>query len=319
MSLRNTSKYARQLSTTLNAALPIDRALATLARTAPTRQMRRASRDVNDSIAAGSSLTQAFDKHSQLFPEFFRKMIHVGESAGRLENVAESLASYYEKRYQIAREARRELYPILAYFSLLIIAIHCVLYIIGDLVTLRTSTDVLAWALLLSMAVVAAYHFSRGFREAVGTALFHIPLVQRLVRKFCLSKFCEGMDLAWGAGMDVRTAITLSAEASGNAAFRKRALRARDFIEQGDLVSDALDKTGVFPYEAIQVFIVGEETGKLHESMRNVANMTREQAAEQLRLTLVLGIRAIYVLGILYIGMVIVSFYMRIYGGLLGR
>jgi type II secretory pathway component PulF len=319
MSLRNISNYAKQFSTTLNAALPINRALETLARTAPTRQMRSASREVNKSISAGSTLTQALEKQSHVFPDFFIKMIHVGESTGRLEHVAASLASYYEKRYEIAREARRELYPILAYFSLLLVALLFVLYIIGDLATLRTSADVAAWTLLIGMTLWAAYYFSRSFRQAMGTALFHIPFVHRLVRKFCLSKFCEGMELAWGAGMEVRTAITLSAEAAGNAAFRKRVLRARNSIEHGALVSQALQKTGVFPFEAVQIFTVGEETGKLHESMKNVARLAREQATEQLRLTLVLGIRAIYVVGILYIGFVIISFYSRIYSGLLGR
>ena len=303
----------------LNSGLPIDRLLKTLSRTAPTQQMRRASLQMKESIAAGATLTQAFEKHDRIFPEFFTRMIQVGENTGHLEQVAARTASYYERQYEIAREVKGELIPILGYFALLIAAIHSVLYIIGDRVALRTSADVLAWSLLFLMAIWAAYYFSRGVRDAVRSALFYIPLIERLVRKFCLARFGETMEFAWGAGMEVTTAVNLAAESAGNPVFRKRALRAREHIERGDTVSQALEKTGVFPFEAIQVFEVGEETGRLHESMGNVAKLAREQATETLRLTLVLGIRIIYVLGIICIGFVIIRMYMKVYGGLLGR
>ncbi|MDP2897034.1 MAG: type II secretion system F family protein [bacterium] len=319
MSLKTLSRYANQFSMGLNSGLPLDRLLKTLSRTAPTRQMRAASRQMKESIGAGSTLTQAYEKYNRIFPEFFTRMIQVGESTGHLEQAVASVASYYDRRYAIAREVKRELIPIVGYFGLLIVAIQFVLYIIGDMVTLRTSGDVLAWGLLLVMVVWASYYFSRPVRDGVHSALFYVPLIQRLVRKFSLAKFTEAMGFAWGAGMDVTTAVNLAAESAGNPVFRKRALRARDYIERGDTVSQALQKTGVFPFEAIQIFEVGEETGRLHESMGNVAKLAREQATETLRLTLVLGIRAIYTLGVIYIGFVIIRLYMTVYGGLLGR
>jgi type IV pilus assembly protein PilC len=303
----------------LNSGLPLDRLLETLSRTAPTPLMRAASRQIKESVGAGSTLTQAFEKHPRIFPEFFTRMILVGERTGRLEQVAASIASYYERRYAIAREVKRELIPIVGYFGLLIVAIHFVLYIIGDRVALRTSADVLAWSILLVLGIWAAYYFSAAVRDGVHSALFYIPLIERLVRKFCLARFTEVMELAWGAGMDATTAVTLAAEGAGNPVFRNRALRAREHIERGETVSQALQKTGVFPFEAIQLFEVGEETGKLHESMGNVAKLAREQATETLRLTLVLGIRALYVLGIIYIGFVIIRLYMTVYSGILGR
>jgi type II secretory pathway component PulF len=319
MSLKTVSRYANQFSMGLNSGLPMDRLLTTLSRTAPTRQMRAATREIKESIGGGSTLAQAFEKHTRIFPEFFTRMIQVGESTGHLEQFAASIASYYERRYAIAREVKRELIPIVGYFGLLIVGIHFVLYIIGDTVALRTSADVLAWSILLVMGIWAAYYFSKAVRNAVHSALFHVPLIERLVRKFCLARFSETMEFAWGAGMDVTTAVNLAAESAGNPAFRKRALRAREYIERGDTVSQALQKTGVFSFEAIQLFEVGEESGRLHESMGNVAKLAREQATETLRLTLVLGIRAIYTLGVIYIGFVIIRLYMTVYSGILGR
>jgi len=275
---------------------------------------------MNQSIGAGSTLTQAFEKHSRVFPEFFTKMIRVGETTGRLEQVAASLSSYYEQRYDIARTARHELYPILAYFGLLMGAILVIESIKNPTAALEKYSETLPWVILAGMAVWAAYYFSQGFRDALGRLLFHVPFVNRLARKFSLSKFCEGMRLASEAGLDVNAAIKLSAEGAGNAAFRKRVLRACDHIEKGASISESLERTAVFPLQALQMFTVGEETGKLHEAMGHVSKHARGEALAALRTALVLGIRALYVLLLIYIAFKVVGFwtghYRRILEGL---
>jgi len=318
MSLKTIFNYTNQLSTSLNAALPIDRVLEVLARTAPTRQLRAASRDMKKSIASGSTLTQAFERHRHLFPDFFTKMIGVGEHTGKLEDVTKSLASYYEQRYEISRALRKELFIILPYFAVLMLLVLFVERILRGPAALQGYLDVFGWIALIAVALFAAYYFSFGFRNAVGAALFHLPFIGRLVKKLALSRFSEGMRLASEAGLDIGSTIRLSSESSGNFVFRKRALRAAEYIEKGSSISEALDKTGVFPFEAIQMFIVGEETGKLHESMGHVSRLAREQALFNLHVTMVLGVRALYVCGVLYVAFKIVSFWSAIYGGLLG-
>jgi type II secretory pathway component PulF len=317
MSLKNISNYSKQLSTTLNSGLSIDRVLETVSRTAPTKRMRTVSREIKQSIDSGSTLTQAVEQYPRTFPDFFRQAIHVGERTGKLEHVAASLSSYYEQRYAIARKVRAELYPILAYAALLIGMVVLIEFITGGKPAVMGLVDLLAWPVLAAMALWSAFYFSQGFRSALGSVLFHIPFVGRFVRKFSLSKFCEGLQLGLEAGVDVRTAITLSADASGNAAFRKRALRALEKIEQGATLSDSLAGTGVFPFDAVQMFIVGEETGKLPQSMAHVANLTREQATESLHLTLILGIRFVYLLVMIGMAIRVVSFYTRLYSGIL--
>jgi len=318
MSLKNIFHYAKQFSTSLNAGLPVNRVLETLARTAPTKRLRTTSVEVNRSIGSGSTLSQAFEKHGRILPDFFTKMISVGESTGRLEDVTSSLSSYYEQRYAIARAVRGELYPIVFYLGFLMLLILSIEWLTGGAAALEGYADTTAWGLLAAMAVWATYHFSRGFRDALGSLLLHFPLVNRLVRKLCLSKFCEGMKLASESGLDIGTAIRLSAEASGNAAFRKRTQGALEHIEKGSSISEAMERTGVFPFEAIQMFTVGEETGKLHEAMGHVSKLAREEALQTLRVTMVLGVRAIYTLGILYCAYRVLRFWAAYYHGILG-
>lgn len=315
MSLKNTFHYTKQLSTCLNGGLPINRVLDVLARTAPTRQLRAVSSAVKQSISSGSTLTQAFEKHGRILPDFFTRMISVGERTGRLEEVTSSLSSYYEHRYATSRTVKKELYPIVVYFGVLMLLILVIERIMGGPEALGRYTDALAWVAMGGMAVWGAYYFSGGFRDAIGSLLFHLPFVGRLVRKLCLSRFSEGMRLASETGLDISSAIKLSSESSGNPAFRKCALRASEYIEKGSSISESLEKTGVFSFAAIQMFTVGEETGKLHEAMGHVSKHAREEALTTLHLTMVLGVRAFYILGVLYFAYKILSFWSKIYGG----
>jgi len=317
MSTKNIFNYAKQFSTGLNAALPINRVLETLSRTAPTKGMRAASKEVNRSIESGATLAQAFERHSNIFPDFLIRMIEVGEKTGRLEQVAESLATHYEERLRTARAVRQELYPIVAHLSVLMALIVLIGWLMEGVAALTGYADAGAWTALVITAVWAAYNLSRGFRDAVGAAWFQFPFVRRLVLKFCLSRFCEAMRMSLEAGLDIGAAIKLSADSCGNSAYRKRVMRALEHIEKGASISESLDKTGVFPFDVMQMLIVGEESGKLHEAMEHVANLAREQATQNLRLVLVLGIRGLYVMFLLYTAFMVVSFYMKIYGGIL--
>ncbi len=316
MSVKTLFNYASQLSRSLNAALPINRALEVLARTAPTRQLRTVSRDVKKSIASGSTLTQAYEKHRRIFPAFFTKMIGVGERTGKLEQVTESLASYYENRYRIHLAMKKELTPILFYFWILMMLVLAIERILGGPGALQKYLDAAAWAAILALSLGSACYFSPEFRAALGSLLFHFPFIGRLVRKFGLSRFSEGMRLASEAGLDINSAIKLSSESSGNSAFQKRALRAKEYIEKGSSISEALDKTGVFSFAAIQMFTVGEETGKLHESMAHVAKHSREEALATLHITMAMGIKVFYILGVLYFAFKALSFGMSYYRGI---
>lgn len=321
MSLKTIYNYTSQLSTCLNGGLPINRVLDVLARTAPTRQLRAVSNEVKESISSGSTLTQAFEKHGRILPDFFTKMISVGERTGRLEEVTSSLSSYYEYRYETSRTVKKELYPIVVYFAVLMALVVFIGWVSASTpenrkAVLQRYTHALAWIAMGGMALWGAYHFSQGFRDAIGSLLFHLPFVGRLVRKLCLSRFSEGMQLASETGLDIGSAIKLSSESSGNPAFRKRALRASEYIEKGSSISEALEKTGVFSFEAIQMFTVGEETGKLHEAMGHVSKHAREEALTTLHLTMVIGVRLFYILGVLYFAYKVLSFWTSYYQGI---
>ena len=78
------------------------------------------------SIESGSSITRAFDK-TEVFPNYFIKMLEVGESTGRLDTVLASLAEYYAGIDEISTSVKSAI----AYPSVLLIIVFAVIILLS--------------------------------------------------------------------------------------------------------------------------------------------------------------------------------------------
>lgn len=78
------------------------------------------------SIETGSSITRAFDK-TEVFPNYFIKMLEVGESTGRLDTVLASLADYYAGIDEISTSVKSAI----AYPSVLLIIVFAVIILLS--------------------------------------------------------------------------------------------------------------------------------------------------------------------------------------------
>lgn len=78
------------------------------------------------SIETGSSITRAFDK-TEVFPNYFIKMLEVGESTGRLDTVLASLADYYASIDEISTSIKSAI----AYPSVLLIIVFAVIILLS--------------------------------------------------------------------------------------------------------------------------------------------------------------------------------------------
>ena len=86
------------------AGVPILQGLATTLPGSGNRQIEAALRQVMGQIEAGAGLSAAFAQ-SQLFPPLVLRMLHLGESTGRLDHALGNVAYFYHRdiRETVAR------------------------------------------------------------------------------------------------------------------------------------------------------------------------------------------------------------------------
>ena len=315
--LRHLMFYADQLALGIDSGLPITRVLRSLEQTAPTRRLKTISHDVREQIERGETLANAFRRFRTSFPAMFVSLIEVGERTGHLEGVAKELAEYYRQRYLVVQQLKWSLFPLAVY------ALACVsgIILIGYLIGGQDSSVLYRSFLQLGLAVVmflgipwALYKLFPAFRDGFRSLFSILWPVSALMRKFSIYRFSESMALGLHAGMEIRATIRFSAESMGDPRMQRRALRAVEYIDQGQSIAQALTNTGIFPRLIVDLYETGEQSGRLFEMMQRVATVTKEQAQEAVKAFSKSVWIILYTGLIVYVGYMVITFWRRIYG-----
>src|ERR687897_2094474 len=105
--------FSRQLSTMINAGLPIVRALYILSEQTENPKLVDVVVAVRKDVEAGSSLSEALEKHPKVFSRLYVEMIKAGEIGGILDGVLLRLADQLERDQDLRRKIRSAMaYPI---------------------------------------------------------------------------------------------------------------------------------------------------------------------------------------------------------------
>jgi type IV pilus assembly protein PilC len=311
-----------QLESLLRAGVPLLDALADLRDSAPGHAMRQVAADLIDRIETGSTLSEAMAAQSALSDPLLVGLLRTGELTGRLPDVLADLVANLKWQDALATKTRKALrYPL--FVSVVIFAVigFLMVYLVPQLsqflagmgramplqtrALIATSQFVVAaWPVLLFSPLAAwgaarlALARSAGLRLWRDGLLLRLPLFGDALRKIALARFANTFALMFGSGIPVLDALEHCEAAAGNLAVADGLGRARTMVAQGSTVSDAFAALQIFPSFVVRMVKVGEMTGQLDVSLRNVSQFFARDIDEQLdrlqsmiepALTLVMG------------------------------
>jgi len=106
--------FTRQLSTMIDAGLPLIQGLEILASQQENKTLKKILMDTKSDIEGGSTFADALKKHPKQFDRLFCNMVAAGEMGGILDDVLKRLADYMEKALRLKRKVKGALtYPII--------------------------------------------------------------------------------------------------------------------------------------------------------------------------------------------------------------
>lgn len=318
ISNRNASIYCDQLATLLAAGVPLDRALETLRRNAPSRGLRRMTADFARRIEQGETFAGAVAAHRCRVPRLVVGFFEIGERTGRLPEVARSLSKYYQGQWELARDTMSQLLPIFFYFAICAAAIVFIQYVRSgwNATMLQRAGEHAALAIFGVVLVAVAIKLVPPVRTAFAFVASSLPVLAGIMRHYAVSRFALSMQVSLATGLDVRRTIELSADAMANPVLTPRVRRAAEWLDEDLTIAEALGRTHVFDRETISLFETGELTGRLVETMEKVAEASRFRAVTAARAGAKVLTIVIYVGMILFVAYTIISLYMQHYSGL---
>jgi type IV pilus assembly protein PilC len=106
--------FSRQLSTLINAGLPLVQSLRTVTNQTRNKTLKLAANQIITDVESGQALSVALAKHPAIFNQIFVSLVAAGETSGTLDKALERLASQQEKDAEIMSKVHGAMvYPLI--------------------------------------------------------------------------------------------------------------------------------------------------------------------------------------------------------------
>ena len=287
--------FSRQLSSFLEAGIPVLDALEIVAQQTASPQMRIVVNDVRASIHRGTSFAAGVDAHPEVFPAFYRAMLTSAEYTGNLDSVLSQLSEYLERDIAAKRQVKSALtYPIVvlvvAFAAMIVMSVFVLPKFTGLYASLGAKLPLptrmligftnfmtnywlfvlgaVALGLVVAFVVMGGKH-GKSRRDVL---VMKLPVIGTLFQLISLERFCRVLSSLSSAGVPLPVAIGLSADSTNNTLFQTNMVTVREALVRGGGLYEPMAETGLFPIAARQMIQVGERTGMLGNQLGKAAS-----------------------------------------------
>ncbi|MGD0617312.1 MAG: type II secretion system F family protein [Bryobacteraceae bacterium] len=278
--------FTQELSTLLNATIPLDRALSITAELTERESFRFIVHDVLRVLKGGKSLADSLATHPEYFGELYVNMVRAGEASGSLAVIFERLGEFERTR----DELRNYIISSLVYPALLTLVGCTSIFILLKFVVPRFAEvfeDSRVPMPLPTQIMMNASHFVETWGVPIIAGLFllvllhqawirtvsgrlkwdgfrlKIPLLGIALRKAETARFARAMGTLVAASVPLVQCINISRAILNNRRMARSLESVAQGVKRGEGISGPLKRAGEFPPLASHLLMVGEETGRI--------------------------------------------------------
>ena len=327
--------FTQELSTLLNAGVPLDRTLSITAELTDRPEFRSLILDILRILKGGKSLADSLAAHPRHFSELYVNMVRAGEASGSLQQIFERLSEFERTRDDLRGYIISSLiYPALltvvgigSIFILLNFVVPKFALIFSDprmiiptptLIMLRVSEFVQTWWLTAFIVAVVGviglvnYIRTDGGRLWWDSFRLKVPALGDALRKAETARFGRAMGTLIASSVPLVQSLGIARSILNNRRMSQTLDSVAQGVKRGEGIAGPLAKAGQFPPLASHLLSVGEETGRLDMMFNRMADIyERETRAAIQRFTALFEPMIILVMG-LVIGSLILSLMLAI-------
>lgn len=286
--------FTKQLKTMLNAGIPVLQSLDVLRDQTENPRLKSAIVSIAADIKSGGSLSKAFAKHGDIFPELYCNMIRAGEISGTLTEVLDRLIYIVDHEFKVKKDIKSALtYPIVVVVALVAAFFTLILFVLPQFVKMFASSgialplptriclgiyDVLTkyWYLAGGTIGGLVFALSAYFRTEAGKIardgfLLGLPILGPVFKKAAMARFASIFAILQASGITVLEAMDILTGTIGNAYIARDFQNLRVKLEQGRGLSGPLRSCKSFTPMMVSMITIGEETGNMEEMLKEAA------------------------------------------------
>jgi type IV pilus assembly protein PilC len=299
--------FSRQLSTLINAGLPIIQSLQTVSDQTPNKKLKEVVSKIIADIEAGSSFANALGKFPKVFNNIYVSLIAAGETSGTLDVALERLANQQEKDAEIISKVRGAMiYPMIVLLVMLAVIIFMLTTVLPQVqnlydglpgVKLPLITVILLkcsyaithywWALIVAMGIAGVFS-TRWARTVTGKRIvdrlkMRAWPVGPLFTKLYMARFSRTGATLVGSGVPLLQMLNITAQAVNNVLISETILAASEKVKGGKALSDSLMGNPYFPDLVPNMIHIGEQSGALETMLGKCADYFEKEVDTQIK------------------------------------
>ena len=296
----------RQLSTMIIAGLPLVDSLALLEGQTRNASLKAVLGDVIQSIRGGNPFSQALKTHPKQFSKIYIALVSAGEKSGKLDVVLERLADNLEKTRSFRSKLKTAMiYPLIIVVGIVLLTMIMMIFVIPQLTEIYSSFDVelplptriligmsdfmvhFWWLVIAAMIGIAAW-FPSFTKTDGGSRLLDViglraPVFGSLKKDMIMAEMTRTLGLLVGAGVPILEGLEIVADALDSRSYTESTMEIAHKVEKGFPLGLMFSQNPAYPPIVGQMLIVGEETGKVDETMDRISKYFEQQADEKVK------------------------------------
>lgn len=322
-----------QLAIELKAGLPLVSSLQLVAENEEDKNLKQILVDVADDVQAGNELADSFAKRGPKLPRTFIETIRAGEQSGRLDECFDRLQKYYENSATVGSKVKSALiYPVmLIAVAVIVVAIIMIKAVpvfetsfasLGNELPAPTRiliaiSHFLTDNILLLIAIIAViaifivvFGKSDTGRHFYAKLALTFPGIKLVTKMNGATQMASTLCTMLAAGLPLVQAARITAEVADNLLISEDIDAATDGVVEGNRFGDGLKKSKWLPTLLLEMTSVGEQTGKLEDTLTVVGDYYTKEvttAVEQALgimepcITIVLALLVVFILLSVYL------------------
>jgi type II secretory pathway component PulF len=329
--------FTEQLAHLLGAGLTLDEALAILVRRLKHPRLRGLAQSLHRALVDGRSLSQALREFPHIFSPLYVNLVSAGEASGALPVILQRLVAHLAAIKSLRDRVQQALlYPAVLVVAGLGLIVTFMTVMVPRLTSFFKGTGqplppatrllvaaneaIIHYGWLAVPLGLAAYAGHRLFtQQAEGrliwdSLLWRLPLYGRIIRYRFYAQFARTLGTLLENGVTMLRSLELLEEISGNTFVAARTREARKAVVDGATLSTALAGQALLPELFIDMLAVGEQTGKLSNTMHMIAGVYERELDKQIQIVSTLIPPLVMIVIAAVVGLVVYGIMSAVFG-----
>ncbi|MBL7158904.1 type II secretion system F family protein [Candidatus Microgenomates bacterium] len=328
--------FTRQLSTMTSAGLSLPDTLDILKSQFDNPALAKMIKDIGSSIESGISLSEALKKYPQHFSPIYISLVQAGEASGKINDVLERVSDNLEKERSFKSKLKGAMiYPTIVVTGMGAVVFIMMSFVIPKLTEMYSEFDIdlplptkiligvssifsKFWWLILIFVFAGLFLFRSWKKTEFGkrvwdSFMLKLPVFGNINRKLTLVEFSRTLGILAGAGVPILESLNILSASIGNATYTQAIKKVAKGVERGFSIGALVLADPIFPPVFGQMVVVGEETGKLDETLMKISTYFEQEGDQAVQgLTTALEPIIMVILGV-GVGFIVMSIILPIY------